>query len=65
MEKPPTLTYTIELSCAGGSAAAAGSLVTKLGGELIGFVFILELDFLHGRDKLHAPVYTLLSSHPS
>ena len=33
----------------------------KLGGTLLGFVFLLELEFLHGRDKLQAPVYTLLS----
>lgn len=46
----------------GGSAAAAGSLVKKLGGTLVGYVFILELDFLKGREKLDAPVYTLLSS---
>lgn len=46
----------------GGSAAAAGSLVKKLGGILLGYVFILELDFLKGREKLDAPVYTLLSS---
>ena len=46
----------------GGSAAAAGSLVKKLGGALVGYVFMLELDFLKGRDKLDAPVYTLLSS---
>lgn len=49
----------------GGSAAAAGSLVEKLGGRLLGYVFLLELDFLQGRDKLNAPVYTLLSSQPS
>jgi len=48
----------------GGSAAAAGSLVKKLGGTLLGYVFILELDFLKGRDKLDAPAYTLLSSQP-
>lgn len=47
---------------AGGSAAAAGSLVKRLGGILLGYVFILELDFLKGREKLDAPVYTLLSS---
>ncbi len=47
---------------AGGSAAAAGALVKKLGGTLLGYVFILELDFLKGREKLDAPVYTLLSS---
>jgi adenine phosphoribosyltransferase len=32
-----------------------------MGGNLMGFVFILELDFLKGRDKLPAPVYTLLT----
>lgn len=45
----------------GGSAAAAESLVKKLGGNLLGFIFILELDFLKGRDTLSAPVYTLLT----
>jgi adenine phosphoribosyltransferase len=44
----------------GGSAAAAGELVEKLGGKLVGYLFILELDFLKGRDKLSAPVVTLL-----
>ena len=46
---------------AGGSASAAGQLVRRLGGDLIGFVFLLELDFLKGRDKLDAPVWTLLT----
>ena len=45
----------------GGSATAAGNLVRKLGGDLLGYVFIMELDFLKGRDKLDAPVHTLLS----
>ena len=45
----------------GGSASAAGTLVEKLGGKILEYVFILELDFLKGRDKLNAPVYTLLS----
>lgn len=45
----------------GGSAAAAGSLVRKLGGDLKGFLFMMELDFLQGRAKLDAPVHTLLS----
>jgi len=44
----------------GGSAEAAGNLVKQLGGDLIGYLFILELDFLKGRDKLDAPVITLL-----
>ena len=49
----------------GGSAGAAGDLVQRLGGELLGYLFILELDFLKGRDKLNAPVYTLLSGQES
>jgi adenine phosphoribosyltransferase len=44
----------------GGSAAAAGQLVESLGGSLLGYLFILEIDFLKGRDKLNAPVHTLL-----
>lgn len=47
---------------AGGSAAAAGSLVKACGGVLLGYVFLLELDFLQGRTKLDAPVHTLLVS---
>jgi adenine phosphoribosyltransferase len=45
----------------GGSAAAAGTLVEKLGAELLGYLFILEIDFLKGRDKLTKPVVTLLN----
>jgi adenine phosphoribosyltransferase len=36
-------------------------LVKQLSGALLGYIFILELDFLKGRDKLDAPVYTLLT----
>lgn len=50
-----------DIIATGGSAQAAGSLVKQLGGSLLGYVFILELDFLKGRDKLDAPVYTLLT----
>ncbi|KAL8708360.1 MAG: hypothetical protein Q9220_006740 [cf. Caloplaca sp. 1 TL-2023] len=54
-----------DIIATGGSAAAAGSLVKQLGGILLGYVFILELDFLKGREQLDAPVYTLLSSQES
>lgn len=40
------------ISSVGGSAAAAGELVKKLGGDLVGYLFILEIPFLKGRDKL-------------
>jgi adenine phosphoribosyltransferase len=36
----------------GGTAKAASSLVRRLGGELVGLSFLIELNFLRGRDKL-------------
>jgi adenine phosphoribosyltransferase len=36
----------------GGTAAAAAKLVENLGGKLAGLGFIIELDFLNGREKL-------------
>jgi adenine phosphoribosyltransferase len=36
----------------GGTAGAAAKLVEKLGGEVAGLGFVIELDFLKGRDKL-------------
>jgi adenine phosphoribosyltransferase len=43
----------------GGTAAAAGRLVEKLGGRIAGYGFVIELDFLHGREKL--PNYDVFS----
>ena len=37
----------------GGTAAAAAKLVEKLGGKLAGLGFIIELDFLKGRQRLN------------
>ncbi|EPS30896.1 Adenine phosphoribosyltransferase [Penicillium oxalicum] len=50
-----------DIIATGGSAWAGGEMIRKMGGDLLGFIFILELEFLKGRDKLPAPVYTLLS----
>lgn len=36
----------------GGTAAATGDLVKQLGAEVAGYVFLVELTFLNGRDKL-------------
>jgi adenine phosphoribosyltransferase len=36
----------------GGTAAAATRLLERLGAEVAGLSFLIELDFLHGRDKL-------------
>jgi len=45
----------------GGTAAATARLVERLGGEVIGFAFVLELGFLHGRDQIgQYPIHTLV-----
>jgi adenine phosphoribosyltransferase len=45
----------------GGTAKAASDLVRKVGGELIGLTFLIELNFLRGRDKLTGEqVYSVL-----
>lgn len=36
----------------GGTARATAELVRRGGGEVVGLSFLLELSFLHGRDKL-------------
>ena len=45
----------------GGTAKATVELVEQLGGEVIGLPFIIELEFLNGRDRLNGyDVYSLL-----
>ena len=46
----------------GGSAKAAGELVSKLGGEIIEYLFIIELTFLKAAEKLNAPLYSIVQS---
>jgi len=41
-----------DLLATGGTAAATVDLVRKLGGEVVGASFAVELTFLHGRKKL-------------
>lgn len=50
-----------DILATGGSASAAGDLIAQAGGEVAQYLFVMELDFLKGRDKLSAPVFTLLS----
>ena len=45
----------------GGTAGAKAALVAGAGAEVAGFAFLLELDFLHGREKLGAlPITSLM-----
>lgn len=41
-----------DLLATGGTAAAAAALVTKLGAQILEAGFLIELKFLHGREKL-------------
>jgi adenine phosphoribosyltransferase len=44
----------------GGTARAAGQLVSQLGAELAGYAFLVELSFLGGREKLAGKVMSLI-----
>ena len=44
----------------GGTAQAACGLVEKLGAEVSACLFMIELDFLKGRDKLNYPTEALI-----
>ncbi len=45
----------------GGTAAAVARLVEKLGGNIAGYGFVIELDFLNGREKLkNYDIYSLI-----
>ncbi|KAK7470736.1 adenine phosphoribosyltransferase [Stygiomarasmius scandens] len=51
-----------DLIATGGSAKAAGELISKLGGKTLEYIFIIELTFLQGGSKLDAPVYSIIQS---
>jgi adenine phosphoribosyltransferase len=41
-----------DLLATGGTSASAATLIKKVGGELLEAIFLIELEFLHGREKL-------------
>lgn len=50
-----------DLLATGGTAAAVGNLVRRLGGEIVGYCFLIELTELNGREKLIPyPVWSVL-----
>ncbi len=51
-----------DLIATGGTAAATVDMVRRMGGDLAGLAFLIELTFLHGRDKIPPgiEVYSLL-----
>lgn len=50
-----------DLLATGGTSAAVGQLVKKLGGEIVGYLFLVELTELNGRQKLNPqPVWSIM-----
>ena len=50
-----------DLLATGGTSAAAATLIAKAGGRLLEAQFLIELEFLHGREKLgQTPVISFL-----
>lgn len=51
-----------DLLATGGTAKAAAQLIEKLGGTVVGFAFVIELDFLKGREMIeNYDIQTLVS----
>ena len=50
-----------DLLATGGTMAATLRLIEQLGGTVVGVAFMIELAFLHGRDKLkNHPIHSLI-----
>jgi adenine phosphoribosyltransferase len=52
-----------DLLATGGTSAAAAEIILREGGEIVGFQFTIELDYLDGRktlEKFNAPIFSIL-----
>ena len=59
IEKGQKVLVVDDLLATGGTAQATCKLVKKLGGKVVGVAFVIELNFLNGREKLKG--YDILS----
>jgi adenine phosphoribosyltransferase len=61
IEKGQRVLIVDDLLATGGTAEATAKLATQLGADIAGLAFVVELDFLKGRDKLKPyDVYSVL-----
>jgi adenine phosphoribosyltransferase len=64
IEKGQRVLIVDDLLATGGTAQATAKLATALGAQIAGLGFVVELDFLKGRDKLKPyDVFSLLHYH--
>jgi adenine phosphoribosyltransferase len=61
IEKGEKVVLIDDLLATGGTSASAVTLIKKVGGDLVAAIFLIELEFLHGREKLSpTPVISFL-----
>ena len=61
IEREEKIVLIDDLLATGGTSASAVTLIKKVGGDLIEAIFLIELEFLHGRGKLGStPVTSFL-----
>jgi adenine phosphoribosyltransferase len=61
IERGEKIVLIDDLLATGGTSASAATLIRKVGGDLVEAQFLIELDFLHGREKLaEIPVVSFL-----
>jgi len=62
IQKGQRVVIVDDLLATGGTAEATVKLALSLGAEIVGLAFVVELDFLKGRDKLLGhDVFSLLN----
>ncbi len=52
IDKGDSVLIVDDLMATAGTALAAAKMVATLGGVVVGLAFVVELNFLHGREKL-------------
>lgn len=61
IERGEKIVLIDDLLATGGTSASAVALIRKVGGELVSAQFLIELEFLHGRQKLEStPIVSFL-----
>ena len=62
VEKNQRVVIIDDLLATGGTAEAAAKLVEQCGGEIVELAFLVELGFLHGRERLEKyPVFSAIT----